>query len=181
MGKIAKALAGFILKFDKDGRELPDPRPMEIPAGFKRPETLQEQIRRLIRTDVSAFAEDQGAESFWEANDFDTEDDDAELHPTHHELHEEVVDEVKRVKGETDAQRRAAGRAKDRKAEGEGLQEEADEPDSRADVPRSRKSQPRSAERRPTGRREHAESSGAEINPGRGNPNRGRYSEDDDD
>lgn len=64
------------MKFDKEGRELPDPTPIEIPAGFKRPETLQEQIRRLVRTAISERAVDSGAESFEEANDFDMDDDD---------------------------------------------------------------------------------------------------------
>lgn len=63
-------------KYDDQGRELPDPTPKAMPVGFKRPESLDEQIRRLIRTHMSDTAEEQGYESFEEADDFDVEDDD---------------------------------------------------------------------------------------------------------
>lgn len=64
------------MKFDAKGRELPDPTPMEIPAGFQRPATLQEQIERCFRQVVSRNAEARGKESFEEANDFETDDPD---------------------------------------------------------------------------------------------------------
>lgn len=57
-------------------REELDPNPMEIPAGFKRPETLAEQIRRLVRSE--RFNEQMDAnenDTFEEAEDFDIEDD----------------------------------------------------------------------------------------------------------
>lgn len=60
---------------DKFGREVPDPKPVAIPAGFKRPETLQEQVARLVRTTLSRQAEAQGFESFEESQDFDIPDD----------------------------------------------------------------------------------------------------------
>lgn len=88
------------MRFDERGRELPSNIPVEIPAGHRKPESLQDTIRRLIRTDVSALAASNGDESFEEANDFELGDDDAELSPTHHELHEEVVSEVVRVRQE---------------------------------------------------------------------------------
>lgn len=93
------------MRFNEKGQELPDNTPVEMPAGHKRPESIQDMIRRLVRTDVSAAAERAGAESFEEANDFEVEEDDAELFPTHHELHEEVVDETLRVKREAAARR----------------------------------------------------------------------------
>lgn len=58
-----------------DGLEIPDPNPMEIPAGMKRPETLAEQVQRLVRTSISAHAAMKGHETFEEAEDFDIEDD----------------------------------------------------------------------------------------------------------
>lgn len=173
MGKLKAALSKLI-NFDKQGRELPDPTPVDIPAGFKRPETLAEQIKRMIRTDMSSFAESQGAESFEEANDFEVDEDDAEQHPTHHELHEEVVDEVKRVKTEA-AKRRAAHGSEESESGEDGVQEEADTPPKSGNnvSRRSGASQPRSAQRRPTGRREHAEDPPErEVSSGRGRPNR---------
>lgn len=60
---------------DEHGNEVPDPTPVAIPAGFKVPETLQEQIKRLIRTSLSAAADEQGMETFEESEDFDIDDD----------------------------------------------------------------------------------------------------------
>lgn len=56
--------------------EEPDPQPIEIPAGFKKPETLAEQVKRLVRSERFAQEMEQsGNETFDEANDFDIEDD----------------------------------------------------------------------------------------------------------
>lgn len=56
--------------------EKPDPNPMALPSGFKRPETLAEQVRRLVRSHQFALAaEQEGYESFEEADDFDIPDD----------------------------------------------------------------------------------------------------------
>lgn len=59
-----------------DGSEILDPRPVTLPVGFERPESLQETIKRLI-TDpaIRRELEDAGAESFDEADDLDIEDD----------------------------------------------------------------------------------------------------------
>lgn len=44
---------------------------MEVPEELLRPPTYEERIRDLIRAEMSAAAEEVGAESFEEANDFD--------------------------------------------------------------------------------------------------------------
>lgn len=62
-------------RLDDRGREVPDPRPMQIPAGFKRPETLAEQVQRLVRTTISRRAQEEGFETFEESEDFDVDDD----------------------------------------------------------------------------------------------------------
>lgn len=72
------AREGFIprLKFlDRNGHEIPDPQPLEIPAGFKIPETMAEQIRRVTRMHLSELAREQGMETFEESEDFDIDDD----------------------------------------------------------------------------------------------------------
>jgi len=57
-------------------REVPDPKPMAIPVGFKRPETLAEQVARLVRTeDFRRSLGKEHHESFEEADDFDVDDD----------------------------------------------------------------------------------------------------------
>lgn len=81
--KLARAL-------DPDGlgRESLDPTPVAIPAGFKRPETLQEQIKRLIQTPGIGreISGDPEAEDFDEANDFDISDDPADPASEHEEF-----------------------------------------------------------------------------------------------
>lgn len=63
------------MKFNERGEELPDPTPVEVPAGFKEPESLQSMIARLVRTHVSAAAERHGFETVDEANDFEVPDE----------------------------------------------------------------------------------------------------------
>lgn len=61
---------------DANGREVLDPTPVAIPAGFKRPPSLEEQIKRLVADrDIQRSLSDAGLETFDEANDFDIPDD----------------------------------------------------------------------------------------------------------
>lgn len=61
-----------VVRLDERGREIPDPTPVEMPLNFKRPETIQEMIRRLVNVQNS---DELGAETWEEANDFDVDDD----------------------------------------------------------------------------------------------------------
>lgn len=61
-------------RLDAAGNEVPDNTPLSIPAGFKRPEKLEDQIRRLIRNAV-ADADRDKLETFEESEDFDIDDD----------------------------------------------------------------------------------------------------------
>lgn len=98
-------------KFDELGRELPSPDKVEFPLDFRRPPTLQEQIQRMIATHMSMYAEDQGQESFEEADDFDVmEEDGLPFSPheldadqerlTHAEFKEFVEERDKRIAAE---------------------------------------------------------------------------------
>lgn len=58
-------------------KEVPDPTPVEMPLGYFRPEPLLETIRRLVQVE-SAYAEQEGLESFEEADDFEVGE--GELH-----------------------------------------------------------------------------------------------------
>lgn len=63
-------------KFDEKGRELPDPTPIAVPAHFKRPPTLQEQIRSMVRSEeLRRLVESRDMETFEEADDFDVGED----------------------------------------------------------------------------------------------------------
>lgn len=68
------------VKHGEDGLEYPDPRPVEIPANAKRPESLSEMIARMVQHQSfrNKLAE-MGAETVEEANDFEIDDDDPEV------------------------------------------------------------------------------------------------------
>lgn len=73
-----KAVAQRIGKavLTRDGLEVLDNRPVELPVGFERPESIQETIRRLV-TDPALRAELEGKdiETFDDADDFEIPDD----------------------------------------------------------------------------------------------------------
>lgn len=54
--------------------EVPDQTPVELPLGYRPPETLQAMIARLVRYE-SDNASKQGNETFEEADDFDCDDE----------------------------------------------------------------------------------------------------------
>lgn len=63
------------VRLDERGHEIPDPNPVELPLGMKRPETLAEQVQRLVRTSMSAHAAMHGMETFEEAEDLEVDED----------------------------------------------------------------------------------------------------------
>lgn len=62
-------------RLDADGNEVLDRTPIAIPAGFKRPESLQEQIQRCVRHSLSEMSAAAGGETFEEADDFEVDDE----------------------------------------------------------------------------------------------------------
>lgn len=68
------------LRLDKEGREIPDPTPVELPVGFKRQETVAQMVARLVRKDVSEYAARHDMETFADADDFDLDDEDFDPH-----------------------------------------------------------------------------------------------------
>lgn len=93
-------LTGFIRRAARaltpNGREDLDQTPVAIPAGFKRPPSLEEQIRRLIQQPEfgKVASGDQDAESFDEANDFDIPDDPADPNSIDEEYQDPVLGTV---------------------------------------------------------------------------------------
>lgn len=59
---------------DKNGYEIPDDTPVAIPARLRLPTSRAAQIQGFIRAEMSRMAQDNGAESFEEANDLDVEE-----------------------------------------------------------------------------------------------------------
>lgn len=60
---------------DSKGHEIPDDSPVAIPVRFNRIPNMMDQMRTLIRAEVSRAAEAEGYETFEEADDFDIGDD----------------------------------------------------------------------------------------------------------
>lgn len=89
-------------KLDKQGREILDLTPVSIPVAYTRPLSLQEQIKRMVRSEeFMRQADAAGVETFDEADDFDVGDDfdpsspyELEFDP---DLGREVSKEEKRV------------------------------------------------------------------------------------
>lgn len=69
-----KPRKGLVPRQDDNGHESLSNKPMAIPVGFKRPETLAEQVARLVRHE--RLITDAGYETWEEANDFDVDDTD---------------------------------------------------------------------------------------------------------
>lgn len=83
-----KALATSYI--DDNHHEVPCPQPEELIVS-KRPPSLQEQIQRLIKVQLSQQMGQQGAETWEEANDFDVDD---ELDPiSGFEIHDMIEEE----------------------------------------------------------------------------------------
>lgn len=76
------------IKSSKDPNlEYVDSTPMAIPFGMSRPESLQEQMARMIRTTIRQYAVENDMETFEEADDFDCNDE-GDLLKTQYEVHE---------------------------------------------------------------------------------------------
>lgn len=61
---------------DDDGKEILNPMPLEVKEDLGRPPTLKEQICRILKGErMKALLEQQGYESFEEADDFDVPDE----------------------------------------------------------------------------------------------------------
>lgn len=57
------------------GKEYPNPIAMEAPLGFIEQKPLHEQIRDMVKNELSRQAEAEGFETMEEADDFDVDDD----------------------------------------------------------------------------------------------------------
>lgn len=81
-------------KHGVDGLEHGDPRPMEIPANAKRPETLQQMVARLVMAEDFRKSLAKGEfETPEEASDFEIDGDDPEeVFSAHERLAHEIAE-----------------------------------------------------------------------------------------
>lgn len=60
--------------FNEFGEKIANPKPVAIPARFERPESLEQQMARMVRTTLAAQQAAQGMDSFDEYDDFEEDD-----------------------------------------------------------------------------------------------------------
>lgn len=92
---------------DERGREIPDPTPIALPLGMGIPETLAQQIQRMVKSELSRQAEAQGHDSFEDADDFDVGDDDELRSP--YELSDENFEDVNGSDDRSPSERKPVG------------------------------------------------------------------------
>lgn len=69
---VKAARRAFVQRYNEKGQEVPDPRPVEIPLGLRRPKDIHEMIHDALRGERMRLAAEQaGVESWEEANDFE--------------------------------------------------------------------------------------------------------------
>ena len=101
---------------DVDMGEILDPTPVEIPVDATRESlSIQDELKRFIRTELSAMAQQMGMETFEEADDFDEEDD--------YNEEEELYDEISQYTI-YDSDRGGAGDAEGARGKGSAGSEE---------------------------------------------------------
>lgn len=94
-------------KLNKTGAEIHNEPPVAVPANYKRPPTLAEQVRQMCRTHLSRMAQEQGQESWEDADDFEVGDDFDPSSPHELVFDPELEREVpKSIKQDLDAQRK---------------------------------------------------------------------------
>lgn len=95
-------------RFDAEGRELPDPTPVEVPLGFRKPQlTIEEQIRRALRSqEVMRAQEARGEETLDDSMYFGPDEDPSDGLPTSpHEVRDMREDLLRQ--GALEAERKA--------------------------------------------------------------------------
>lgn len=60
---------------DENGHEVLDDVPVAIPLRFQRRDNIHNEVSNLVRAEMSRLAEEQGIETFEDADDFDVGDD----------------------------------------------------------------------------------------------------------
>lgn len=106
-----------LVRFTVNGQQVLDNTPVELPINCQIPESLEMQMMRMIRQEVSRAAVAAGHESLDEAYDFDmAEDDSYEEELTPAELHamvhaRELTEEVPRVRERNGSRKESADKS----------------------------------------------------------------------
>lgn len=102
----------------KDGKEYPDPVPMEPPIGYNAPPDLMTMIKTMVHAEHFRRAVDEaGGETFEEADDFEIDDDPLDPNTIYEKYFEakaeaDALKEEKRVKARNDVIAEAVAKEK---------------------------------------------------------------------
>lgn len=124
-------------QLNKDGSEIADPVPLAASLKFKKPPTLQEQVRRLMQREMQEHIHGLGHETFEEANDFDVGDDFDPNSPWEEEFYGQFEEDV-RLEQQYQAEKRRP--QKPAKRISRSADDEADEQPGASAAPRKKKS-----------------------------------------
>lgn len=79
-------------RLNEAGEEVPDDQPIAVPAGFKVPETMEQMMRRLLRSpEFSRAADADDIDTFEDAEDFEIDDDTFDPHSPYEEVFDPVL------------------------------------------------------------------------------------------
>lgn len=78
---------------DEFGREVPDPTPMAPPIGYKPSQSIADLVRQAVQSEALKFyAEQQGADTFEEADDFGLDEEEPDEFDTRNAPWEQQFD-----------------------------------------------------------------------------------------
>lgn len=133
LNAVVKAGRAFRQAYNEKGQEIPDPTPIEVPLKMQRPPDIHELIARAVRGErVRQRLEQEGFESWEEANDFGEDDEEGPVSKYElTEMQDEFYDSDRRKLA---ASRRSNGRSKDEAGAGHaGRVGKADSADSESE------------------------------------------------
>lgn len=99
-----------------DGHEILDNSPVAIPVRFRRVDNITQKVQELVAQEFSRLAEQQGYESFEEADDFEVGDDYEVRSP--YELDEEQIYYDHRNERSVASEERDADKGTDKETDG---------------------------------------------------------------
>lgn len=95
------------------GRFHPDPKPIEVPAGMRQPETLAQMMARMVDGRISQMAAERGLETVDDANDFDIDEDDVSVVDSRYQ---QMADEIEENESVREARERLSAAERRRKS-----------------------------------------------------------------
>lgn len=107
------------------GAEILDTTPVEVPLHYRRPETLEEKLKRVVHNELSMAASARDMETFEESDDFDVEDDQDTL-PSKYEMTDMQEEQPLMRRANSDVQDKKGRRSESQVVKDKGKAPEGD-------------------------------------------------------